>query len=116
MAGYSALVATHIRMAAQTLAYVVGKGGDGVDARVRDAMRFGDLNINDQIEFGRQLEGQVGDLRALQNFFHIVRGSTIRFRSVMGPRKRHPASKPGERFAQVARALQEKSCPGAWRL
>jgi hypothetical protein len=36
MAGYSALVATHRRMAAQTLGYVVGKGGDGVDARVRE--------------------------------------------------------------------------------
>jgi hypothetical protein len=78
-----------------------------------DAVRFGDLNINDQIEFGRQLEGQVGDLRALQNFFHIVRGATIRFRSVIGPRERHPASKLGERFAQMARPLQEKSCPGA---
>jgi hypothetical protein len=31
-----AITPTHIRMAAQTPAYVASKGGDGVDARVRE--------------------------------------------------------------------------------
>jgi hypothetical protein len=33
---FVALVAGHIRIAAQTLTYVASKGGDGVDTRVRE--------------------------------------------------------------------------------
>src|SRR5437773_1162194 len=58
--------------------------------RDRQAERLGGLEVDDQLEFGRLLHGEIGGLRAFQDLVDVLGRSTVQLTSI--PTVRHQSS------------------------